>query len=175
VCVWYEFFGLQRVLQLLLQQLAENRGVCDVWHDSIYMCGMARLWCRASCKCWIVNTLQHTVAHCNTLQRAATRCNKGKIIYIFLIAHIFWAFAFFVCQKSYNCNTLWHTATNCNTLQHTATHCNTLQHIATHGNKLQHTMQHNGIARLATARLYMCKCWIVCLHVHSSIYKYMHM
>ena len=44
-------------------------------------------------------------AHCNVLQRTATRCNA-----------------------------LQRTATQCNALQHTATHCNTLQHTATHYN-----------------------------------------
>jgi len=56
---------------------------------------------------WVVCSLQHTEAHCNTLRHTATRCY-----------------------------TLQYTATICTKLQHTQTepgysaHCNTLQHTA---------------------------------------------
>jgi len=84
------------------------------------------------------HTLQHA-ARCNTLQHAATRCNrKSGAIY------------------THRVNTWWHSATQCKTLQHTATygsipqhaatrsistpcatHCNTLQHTTTRCNMLQ--------------------------------------
>jgi len=66
--------------------------------------------------------LQHNIMVCNTLQRAATRCNV-------------WVPNWQVCcsvESKDNCvptehqidYALQHTAIFCNTLQHTATHCN---------------------------------------------------
>ena len=51
---------------------------------------------------------RHTATHCNTLQRAATRCNA--------LQHM----------------RIRYTATRCNTLQRAATCCNALQRAATH-------------------------------------------
>ena len=59
----------------------------------------------------LVDAVQGTATHCNTLQHNATHCN-----------------------------TLQHTATHCNTLQHTTKQCrdyNTLQHTATHCSTIQ--------------------------------------
>ena len=66
--------------------------------------------CRVTSLSRAPNTLQHTVAHCNTLHTAT------------------------------NCNTQQHTATYCSTLQHLTAHCNTLPHITTHCNTLQHLL-----------------------------------
>ena len=54
--------------------------------------------------------VQLTATRCNTLQHAATRCNRERP------------------QRRTQRRSC---ATHCNTLQHTATHCNTLQHSAT--------------------------------------------
>jgi len=76
---------------------------------------------------------QHTEIHCNTLQRAATRCNILQQ------------------QRAYTVSSLQqHIATRCNTLQHTATHCNSNAltkyrrrgNLRTHCNTLKHTVTH---------------------------------
>ena len=67
--------------------------------------------------------LQHTTAHCNTLNYTATHdtnvCDVSMCVTWCSIIQT-------------HVNTLQHSATHCNTLQHTATHCNTMQRTATH-------------------------------------------
>jgi len=81
---------------------------------------------------FILNTLRHTVTHCNTATHCNTLQSRDRVETTFTQQH-----------TATHSNTLQHTATHCNTLQqHTATHCNTLQHTATHCNTLQHTATH---------------------------------
>ena len=57
--------------------------------------------------------LQHTGAHCNTVQLTSTHCNTHTHSQILSKGRR---------ERLANCNTLQHTATYCNTLQHNATH-----------------------------------------------------
>jgi len=78
-------------------------------------------------------SVQHTAAHCNTLQHCNTPivCDVVCAQATDLRKHAFDETV--VCTHIlYYCNTLRHTATHCNTLQHTAIHCNSLQHTATY-------------------------------------------
>jgi len=77
------------------------------------------------------------IAHCNTLQHIATRCNIEPTAAKNAIAR---------------CNTLQRTATHCNTLQCTATHCNALQHIAIHCN-IEPTAAKKAISAIATVHI----------------------
>ena len=76
------------------------------------------------------------IVHCNTLQRAATRCRYYQA------AAVDETRCF---VHATHCNTLQHTATHCNTLQHTPTHCNVLQILPGGdggGNTLYRAWQH---------------------------------
>ena len=111
----------------------------------------------------MIEALQHTATHCNTLQHTytplqhtlqhTTRDRKPFLFYLVVnhfsptLQHT--ATHYYTRQHTAtHCNTLQHTATHCNTLQRTATPCNTRQHTATPCNTLQHpatpcnTLQH---------------------------------
>ena len=65
--------------------------------------------------------LQHTAAHCNTLQCTAKHSN--------ILNELDWSSSRRACSRCrYVCNTMQHAAIHCNTLQGTATHRKTLQH-----------------------------------------------
>ena len=66
--------------------------------------------------------MQHTALHCETLQHAATNCNKLQYRWAASCCGTRWLI------EATRCNTLQHAATRCNTLQHAATRCNTRQH-----------------------------------------------
>jgi len=89
------------------------------------------------------------LAHCNTLQHAATHCHTPCNALQHTLYHTIIRIA---------TQTTYHTATRCqyyNTLSYSATHCNMLQHIATYCNTLQNIPQHtathcNALQRTAT-------------------------
>ena len=85
--------------------------------------------------------MQHTATHCNTLQCTATTYMYQEHT-SWVTCAIYVAHCNTLQHAATHCNTLHYTATHCNILQHTATHGNTLQHTATHCNTLQHTATH---------------------------------
>ena len=83
------------------------------WHSKQSLCTIS-MSLRSTQTQPMLNKLQHTITHCNTLQRIDP--------------------AYLVERTATHCNTLKYTKTYCNTLQHTTIRCNTLQHTATHCN-----------------------------------------
>jgi len=103
------------------------------------------------------NTLQHTcvfqshaphfwrfvaATHCNTQEHTATYCNGIQDIYVFLSPAP-------PLVKSHGCNMLQCTATRCNTLQHTATHCD-IQRISVKCTTLVEVCRDISLQRTAT-------------------------
>ena len=77
------------------------------------------------------NTVQHATTRCNTLQQAATHCSVcGEEEIWRPMDNTPLQHTATHCNTAH-CNTLHHISLRCITLQHTTTHCNTLQHPAT--------------------------------------------
>ena len=101
---------------IVLQSRGVVRCICCCIHNSP-MCS-STLYSSARVRHDVLETTQHTAAHCNTLNHTATHC----------------CICCYIIQQS-PC------AAWCS--QHTAAHCSTLQHTATHWNTLSHKLLHH--------------------------------
>jgi len=105
-----------------IKKIAQHRVAIEKYSNTLQRCAILCITMQH-----IFDSVQHTAAHCKTLQLNWTLRHTTK----------------HRCTLQHNAtqyNTLPHTTTQCNsiphsnTLQHTATHCITLQHTATHYN-----------------------------------------